>query len=337
MDTSQSKAGKASARKLSPEQRRARASAGAQARWAKVDPTRQPLPKAICGAHDRPLRIGDISIPCYVLDDETRVLTAGGMGDGIGLSRGGSMIAGMNRLELFISRDRINPFVSNGLAERIQAPSVFITPTGGRAYGYAAEVLVELCEVVLKARQAGVLQTQQLGIAQQCEILTRGLARTGIVALVDEATGYQYLRARNALEKILDQWLTKELQPWKKQFPDDFYRRIFELNRWDYDSSSVKRLSVIGTWTNEVVYDRLGPDLREELEVYAGLDEKGRLNHHLHRYLTSKTGIPELQNHMSGVVALMRAASHWRQFEEMLQRAYPKPHTTLSIAFDGLE
>jgi hypothetical protein len=337
VDTSQSKAGKASARKLSPEQRRARASSGAQARWAKVDPTRQQLPKAICGVHDRPLRIGDISIPCYVLDDETRVLTAGGMGDGIGLARGGSMIAGMNRLELFISRNRINPFVSTSLAERIHAPSVFITPTGGRAYGYAAQVLVELCEVVLKARQAGVLQTQQLGIAQQCEILTRGLVRTGIVALVDEATGYQYLRARNALEKILDQWLTKELQPWKKQFPDDFYRRIFELNGWDYDPSSVKRLSVIGTWTNDVVYDRLGPGLREELEDYAGRDEKGRLKHRLHQYLTSKTGIPELQNHMSGVVALMRAASHWRQFKEMLQRAYPKPHATLSMAFDDLQ
>jgi hypothetical protein len=328
VDTSQSKAGNASARKLSPEQRYARASAGAQARWVKVDPTRQQLPKAICGAHDRPLRIGDISIPCYVLDDETRVLTAGGMGDGIGLARGGSMIAGMNRLELFISRNRINPFVSHGLAERIHAPNVFITPTGGRAYGYDAEVLVELCDVVLKARQAGVLQTQQLGIAQQCEILTRGLARTGIVALVDEVTGYQYLRARNALEKILDQWLTKELQPWKKQFPDDFYRRIFELNGWDYDPSSEKRLSVIGTWINDVVYDRLGPSLREELEDYAGRDEKGRLKHRLHQYLTSKTGIPELQNHMSGVVALMRAASHWRQFKVMLQRAYPKPHTT---------
>jgi hypothetical protein len=270
-----------------------------------------------------------------VLDDETRVLTAGGMGDGIGLARGGSMIAGMNRIELFISRNRINPFVSNGLAERIHAPSVFITPTGGRAYGYDAEVLVELCEVVLKARQAGVLQTQQLGIGRQCEILTRGLARTGIIALVDEATGYQYLRARNALEKIRDQWLTKELRPWKKQFPDDFYRRIFELNGWDYDPSSVKE-SVIGTWIKDVVYDRLGPGLQEELEDYAARDEKGRLKHRLHQYLTSKTGVPELQNHMSGVAALMRAASHWRQFKEMLQRAYPKPHK-LSMAFHDLE
>jgi len=337
MEKSQSKAGKASARKLSPEQRRARAAAGAQARWAKADPSREELPRAICGSHDRPLRIGDISIPCYVLDDETRVLTVAGVSDGMGLARGGSMIAGMNRLELFISRNRISPFVNNHLSARIHSPIVFITTTGGRAYGYEAEILVELCEVVLKARQAGVLQTQQLRIAQQCEILTRGLARTGIVGLVDEATGYQYIRARNALEKILDQWLKKELQPWKKQFQNDFYHRIFELNEWDYDPSSIKRPSVIGTWTNDIVYDRLGPGLREELEDYAGRDEKGRLKHRLHQYLTSTYGIPELQNHIAGVVALMRAAANWQQFKEMLQRAYPKPHTTLSMAFDDLE
>lgn len=335
--SSQSKAGKASAEKLTPEQRRARAMAGAQARWAKADPTREDLPRAVCGSLDRPLRIGDISIPCYVLKDETRVLTVAGMSDGLGLARGGSMIAGMNRLELFVSRNRINPFVSRDLVERIHSPIVFLTPGGSKAYGYNAEVLVELCEAVLAARQAKRLQTQQLGIAQQCEILTRGLARTGIIALVDEATGYQYIRERNALEKILDKWLTKELQPWKKQFPDDFYKRIFELRGLDYDPTSVKRPGVIGIWTNDIIWDRLGPGLRKELQDYAGRDENGRLKHRLHQFLTPHHGLPELKSHFDGVLALMRAASSWRQFKEMLQRSYPKPETTLSMAFDDLE
>jgi P63C domain len=247
------------------------------------------------------------------------------------------MVAGMNRLELFVSRDRINPFVPTALTERIHSPIVFVTPTGGKAYGYPAEIIVELCEAVLAARQAKVLQKQQLGIASQCELITRGLARIGIVGLVDEVTGYQYIRARNALEQILDQWLTKELQPWKKQFPDEFYSRIFKLNSWEYNPTSVKRPGVIGTWTNDIVYDRIGPGLREELEDYAGRDAKGRLKHRLHQYLTSGHGIPELRNHLAGVLALMRAATNWRQFKEMLQRAYPKPHTTLSMAFDDLD
>lgn len=337
MTSPQSKAGKASAEKLTPEQRHARAVAGAQARWARADPTREDLPRAICGSLDRPLRIGSISIPCYVLKDETRVLTVAGMSDGLGLARGGSMIAGMNRLELFVARKGISPFVSSSLIERIHSPIVFLTPGGSKAYGYKAEILVELCEVVLAARQANRLQPQQLRIAQQCEILTRGLARIGIIGLVDEATGYQYIRQRNALERILDQWITKELQPWKRQFPHDFYKRIFELRGWEYDPTSMKRPGVIGIWTNDIVWDRLGPGLKKELQEYAGRDANGRLKHKLHQFLTPNHGIPELKAHFDGVLALMRAASSWRQFKEMLQRSFPKPETTLSMAFDDLE
>ena len=331
------KGGQERARRLSPEDRKRIAASGAQARWTKADPTRETLQKAVCGSAEEPAQIGGIPIPCYVLEDETRVLTVRGIIDGMGLARGGSMIAGMNRLELFISRNRINPYVSKELTKRIHTPIVFMTPTGAKAYGYDAEVLVELCETVLKARQDGVLQTQQLRIAHQCEVLMRGLARVGIIGIVDEATGYQYVRARNALEKILDKWLTKELQPWKRQFPNDYYKRIFELNDWTYDPDSLARPGVIGHWTNDIVYERLGPGIREQLHEYAGRNANGRLKHQLHRFLTTAHGIPELQAHLSAVVALMKAAMNWEQFKEMLQRAFPKPETTLSMAFDDLE
>lgn len=66
-------------------------------------------------------------------------VSASGMSEGLGLARGGSMVAGMNRLELFASRKLINPFIGNDLTERIHSPLVFLTPTGGKAYGYDAE------------------------------------------------------------------------------------------------------------------------------------------------------------------------------------------------------
>lgn len=85
--TNQRKGGQERARRLSPEDRKRIASAGAQARWAKADPSRGSLPKAVCGSTDEPVRIGDAKIPCYVLEDETRVLTVAGVSDGIGLGR----------------------------------------------------------------------------------------------------------------------------------------------------------------------------------------------------------------------------------------------------------
>lgn len=95
------------------------------------------------------------------------MLTVAGMSDGMGLARGGSMIAGMNRLELFISRNRINPFVSNELAGRIHSPIVFITPTGGKAYGYDAEILVELCEVVRMHKSLKMTPAMAAGVSDR--------------------------------------------------------------------------------------------------------------------------------------------------------------------------
>jgi hypothetical protein len=37
-------------------------------------------------------------------------------------------------------------------------------------------------------------------IAKQCELLVRAFARVGIVALVDEVTGYQEIRDRETLQ-----------------------------------------------------------------------------------------------------------------------------------------
>jgi hypothetical protein len=50
---------------------------------------------------------------------------------------------------------------------------------------------------------------QQLGIAAKCEILVRGFARMGIHRACDEATGFQRDRAKNALAKILEDFVAK--------------------------------------------------------------------------------------------------------------------------------
>ena len=296
--------------------RRARAGAGAQARWAKADPTRMKLPKAEFGSTDRPLKIGDMSIPCYVLDDERRVLTVAGISDSMGLARGGSMVAGMNRLELFASRDRIKPFIPNGLTERIQDPIVFITTMGGKAYGYDAEVLVDLCEAVLAARQAGVLQPQQLSIATQCERVIRGLARVGIIGMVDEATGYQYVRRRDALHEILSAYLSSDLLPWTRRFPDEFYAEIYRLMGWDYlDPKSANKPGYVGKLTNMLIYDRLPPGvltaLRDRNPVEA---ETKRRRYKHHQFLTDDIGNTHLEKQIHQVLALLRISDDWREF-----------------------
>jgi hypothetical protein len=281
------------------------------------------LPKALCGSKERPLVIHDISIPAYVLEDERRMLTVSGMAEGLTMAKGGSMIPGLNRFELFIRGERLKSFIAEELADRISSPIVFLTPTGGKAYGYEATVLVDLCEAVLAAREAGKLQEQQKRIAQRCEILMRGLARIGIVALVDEATGYQEIRRRDALQQILEAYISKELLPWAQRFPLQFYEEMYRLLGWTRDPASQAKPAYVGKLTNALVYDRLPDGVLEQLRSQNPVDpETGRRRFKHHQFLTDNIGNPHLEKHLSKVVGLMQAADSWTDFKRMFRKVF---------------
>lgn len=313
-----SKGGRARAEVLTPEERQDIARKAAEARWGTG------LPQVAHGSDDHPLRIGDIEIPCYVLDDGRRVLVQGGMLTGLDMSQGTAGRGPGDRLGKFIAGKAIKPYVSKELGDLINNPLRFKTPAGNVAYGYEATVLADLCDAVLEARKSGKLNYQSEHIAERCEILVRGFARVGIIALVDEATGYQNYRARRALEEILEQFIAKELLKWAKMFPDEFYEEMFRLKRWHYEQLSSKRPIQAGKLTNDLVYERLAPGVLEELKRITPRDDRGRLKHRYHQRLTEDVGHPRLREHLNAVIALMRAFDDWPTFYRALNRSLPK-------------
>lgn len=293
------------------------------------------LPKAIFGAEDRPLSLGGFEIPCYVLEDGKRVLIQGGMIRALDMKQGTAGRGGGDRLAKFIATKGINPFVSDGLSNVIKNPIKFRTTKGSLAYGYEATILADLCDAVLDARKAQKLHYQQSHIASQCEILVRGFARVGIVALVDEVTGYQETRDKDTLRAILEAYLRKELAAWAKRFPDDFYKEMFRLRNWQWKGMSVNRPSIVGHYTNDLIYDRLAPSILKELESKNPKDETtGRRKARHHQWLTDDVGHPALAQHLHAVIGLMRASATWAQFYRLIQRAFPKKGETIPLPID---
>ena len=327
--------GLARAAKLSAEERSAIAKRAALSRWGKLDD--QPdLPNAVFGSADRPLKIGEVEIPCYVLEDRRRVLVQRGLQTSIGMSTSGGS-DGAQRLALFIEGLARKGVDCNDLAVRIRAPILFRPTGGGRpAYGYDATIINDICDAVLDARKIpGALAPQQQHFAKQCEALVRGLARVGIIDLVDRATGYDRVRFRESIEEVLERFIAKELQPWVKFFPDEYYEEIFRLNVWPYDATSTKRPGVVGHWTNDIIYARLAPGVLEELHRITPRDPKGRLTGKLTQRLTRDIGHPKLKEHLVMVLALMRAARNWKDFYALLNRSLPRYNTTLELPFDN--
>lgn len=280
--------------------------------------------EAIHGSADHPLKIGNLEIPCYVLEDGKRVLVQNGMLTALDMAQGTAGRGEGNRLVKFMNTKAMLGYANDELRASILNPIRFKTPTGQETVGYEATILADICDAVLEARKADKLNYQQHHIADQCEILMRGFARVGIIALVDEATGYQDYRDRQALERILDRFLQDELAKWAKRFPDTFYKELFRLRGWEYKPDSVKRPKLVGTLTNDLVYSRLAPGVLDELKRRTPRDDHGRAKVHYHRWLTDDLGVPRLQEHLSAVIALMKAAQDWRTFMRMMNRALPK-------------
>ena len=193
--------------------------------------------------------------------------------------------------------------------------------------------MVDLCKVVLEARASRALRKQQEHLAERAETLIRGLATVGIIALVDEATGYQDIRARRALATILENFIAEELQPWTRTFPYEFYERLYKLRGWDGPDGH-KRTHQVGRDTNDLVYERLAPGVLAELQRLNPTQSTGGRRKRHHQWFTPEFGHPKLKEHLAGVMALMRAAANWGAFRRSLQRAYPKLNETIPLALD---
>ncbi len=149
-------------------------------------PSQNGTTPAPAAAYQGELLISDISIPCFVLDDNRRVLSGRGITGAMALKGRGSGTA------RFATAKYLQPFLSDSLRHGIENPIQFSIPGGlPNALGYEAIVLPELCNAIQDAADADLLRDDQLPMARQAKILSRALSTVGIIGLIDEATGYQ--------------------------------------------------------------------------------------------------------------------------------------------------
>src|SRR5207245_9548005 len=120
----QTMGGEARAKALSAKERSEIARNAALAKWEKADQPSK-IPNAMFGSPDRPLRIGEIEIPCYVLDNGKRVITQAGVLTAFSMSPGTATKGGGDRITNFVNTKAINPHASSQLREMITDPIRF--------------------------------------------------------------------------------------------------------------------------------------------------------------------------------------------------------------------
>lgn len=303
--------GKATAAKMTDAEKKERSKKGVEARRYKAS-----LPRA---RYEGELSIGGSTLPVAVIEGDVRVVKQSAVFEALDRpSRGNARLI---NIPTFMDAKNLQPLVSDGLRAVINKIE-YVDSKGNIQSGYDANILPLVADLYLKARESGVLHKTQIQTAQKAEILVRALSQVGIMSLVDEATGYQDAREKDAMAKVFEAFVAKELQDWIKTFPDDYYKELFRLYELPEPlEGNVKRPQFFGRVTNKVIYKKLAPEILPELKAQA--KKLGSKNAKLHQTLTPDKGHPELLKLVSSVTTIMKLSKTREEFFDTVDKIHP--------------
>lgn len=326
------KGGRARASVLTSEERREIAQKAARARWARdgeaVTPKATPAQKTTTETPHSMFRgtltFGDVAMECHVLNDHRRVLTQREVVRVISGGReSGNLSRYLQRIPLYEER-------------LLDGRTIEFRPLGGSgatevAVGYEATHLVEICDSYLRARDEGLLKPSQLKLAQMAEIVVRACAKVGIIALIDEATGYQQVRQKQALRIKLQAFIAEDMQEWARMFPDDFWYELARLEGVRYHPRS--RPIRWGKYVMAFVYDAIDPEVGKELRRI-NPNPHHRKNHH--QWLKD-FGRDKVNNQIQQVIAIMKLCDDMDDFRRKFDRVFKNvSYEQLAFDFDAL-
>jgi hypothetical protein len=264
------------------------------------------------------LTIGDVEMECHVLSNGARVLTQREM---VRMLSGGRESGNLQR---YLER---NPLTASNYE---LGPTVrFAIPGSNRvAIGHEATQLVDLCDKYLQARHEALLKPSQLKLAAQAEIVIRATAKVGIIALIDEVTGYQEVRAKNALQLKLQAFIADEMQEWARMFPDEFWVELARLEGIHY--SPRNRPLRWGRYVMMFVYDAIDPDVGNWLRDN-NPEPHYKMNHH--QWL-KKFGRQKVHDQITKVVTVMKLCRDMPDFKGKFAHVFK--NSPLQLTFDDL-
>ena len=280
------------------------------------------LPRA---THQGQMAIGDLVLDCYVLEDGRRVFHKRGMAKALGMRSGGGNVF-MRAME----RKGLGSELPILLKENIRNPINFKPLTQDLAHGYEADVLSRVAEAIVNAGTNKKLTSSQEGLARQAQIILNAFAKVGVIALIDEATGYQQIRDPSALRILVQQYIEEEKREWQKQFPDSYYdelNRIYGSKKLTFNNAGTviqNRPQHFAKFTRTYVYKPLenGAVLEELDRINPKINNAGTRRARFHQHLTQGYGIEKLQRQVQEAMTLLKVSDSINQFKRLFKKRF---------------
>jgi hypothetical protein len=334
---------------LSQEKRSDIARKAAQARWAKPEPEDDATAEVEPSHKDEEieadptmpvarwrgtLNIVGMEVPCYVLDNGARVIGRTSATEVL------SGIKGGGALEIYLGAKALEPFINKDLILERFVPFRLQEVEGLKTAvkGLPAELFIEICQGFVAGLQASFdpkspypkLTDRQRQMAIQASMFLSACAKLGLEALIDEATGYQYERADDALQVKLRAFIADELRAWEKTFPDELWAEFGRLTHWKGNLQS--RPKWWGKLVIEMIYDTLDPDVAAYLK-----DNKPPPGVRWHRQLTENIGVRALVSRCYEVVGMAKECADMRELRNKVARHYGRQVVQFSLSLPNPE
>lgn len=272
-----------------------------------------------------PLNIGE-EIACYVLSDGRRVISRTSVTSAL------TGIRGQGDLESYVKVENLTLYMKAmgvDLDDELVEFSLS-NVTHKRVFGVTAEVFLSICRAYQAAlNDDAQLTTRQREIAVKASAFLAACATVGLIALIDEATGYQYERAEDALAVKLRAFLDKEMRPWEKTFPDDLWVEFGRLTGWK--GSVQHRPKYWGHLVNELIYQYLDTDVADWLKTHAPKPKHGQ---NYHQWLSGQYGLKKLMEHIWMVIGVASTCDSMHDLRYRMAMRYGKQPVQMMMMLD---
>ena len=229
-----------------------------------------------------------------------------------------------------LSGKKLGSEISDDLRKKLENPIVFNIVGADPGHGFEAEVLVDVCKAVIRADDVGKLLDSQRHMAAQARAIVNALAKVAIVALIDEATGYQTERGPDALRLLVQAYIEKEKREWEKEFPDDFYLTLNKVYGSDpyiaraSGSLVINKPQHFGNFTTRYVYGPLenGEVLKELQRLNPKVAATGTRKEKLHQFLSKGYGIEKLREQRQEVLTMLKLSDDVEDFKRFYEKRF---------------
>jgi len=310
--------GLARAASLSEEERKEIAQKAALARWGNI--SSQGTPEAV---REGKLKIGDVTLDCYHLKDGRRLFHKRALAKALGLKS-----AGGNTFMKTMGRKGIGSVMPDEMREKIDNPIIFKSLRGDPGHGYEGIFVIELCEFILDAHRQKALRPSQAFLAIQAEIILRASAKVGIIALIDEATGYIKDKRKEEYRELFKEFIKQECGEYAREFPEQFFDLLYRLYNLRRNNLIGRHPRFFSKVIRKYIYSPLVNSHGAILEM---LDEKnpvvyvnGGRKYKLFQFLSEQLGLPALRAHIWQVVGIGNSVRSKEAFNRAFENAFPQ-------------